>query len=406
MELSSLKFYNVIVLGFAFMLMFTGFQTCGMVEQTVLKSYRNDSIVNGTVTYNGDGYTSLAIIYVVFAFANWLAPSVVSVLGNKFSMVAGGITYTLYLSSFIKPITATLYIGSVLIGFGAADKQRIPLYIGLTSVCALGTALLLILRSHPIQKLEVGDPEEDQPSEEEEETSDEAAMLNDSLDVTHRLSWKLFLTRDMMILSITFFYTGLELTFFSGVYSTCVGATERFGEDSDKLVGLTGIMIGVGEILGGALFGIFGKKTIRYGRDPIVLMGGAIHMVTFLLIFLNIPDLAPLNKTPDSAYITPNTYLAVACGFLLGFADACFNTQCYSIIGTSYPDNSAPAFALFKFEQSLAAAIGFAYSSHLVLKWQLLILVIFAVAGVVAFFVVERKVRSRAEPSGSSYRNI
>uniref|UniRef100_H2YJY8 UNC93-like protein MFSD11 n=1 Tax=Ciona savignyi TaxID=51511 RepID=H2YJY8_CIOSA len=463
MELSSLKFYNVIVLGFAFMLMFTGFQTCGMVEQTVLKSYRNDSIVNGTVTYNGDGYTSLAIIYVVFAFANWLAPSVVSVLGNKFSMVAGGITYTLYLSSFIKPITATLYIGSVLIGFGAAvlwtaqgsfltlnsseetmgrnsgifwamlqcslligniyvffawqgvdtihDKQRIPLYIGLTSVCALGTALLLILRSHPIQKLEVGDPEEDQPSEEEEETSDEAAMLNDSLDVTHRLfnrtltstveSWKLFLTRDMMILSITFFYTGLELTFFSGVYSTCVGATERFGEDSDKLVGLTGIMIGVGEILGGALFGIFGKKTIRYGRDPIVLMGGAIHMVTFLLIFLNIPDLAPLNKTPDSAYITPNTYLAVACGFLLGFADACFNTQCYSIIGTSYPDNSAPAFALFKFEQSLAAAIGFAYSSHLVLKWQLLILVIFAVAGVVAFFVVERKVRSRAEPSGS-----
>jgi len=54
----------------------------------------------------------------------------------------------------------------------------------------------------------------------------------------------------MILLSITFFYTGLELTFFSSVYSTSVGATKGFGSDSDKFVGLTGILIGVGEIFG------------------------------------------------------------------------------------------------------------------------------------------------------------
>lgn len=61
----------------------------------------------------------------------------------------------------------------------------------------------------------------------------------------------------IILLSVTFFYTGLELTFWSGVYGTSVGATKNF-EDSKSLVGLHGIVVGVGEILGGLMFGIFG----------------------------------------------------------------------------------------------------------------------------------------------------
>nr|CAB3263792.1 UNC93-like protein MFSD11 [Phallusia mammillata] len=467
-----LKFYNVIVLGFSFMFMFTGFQTCGMIEQTVLNSYINETTKDGHVTFHGNGYTSLAVIYIVFAFANWIAPSVVSILGPKYSMVAGGITYTLYLASFIHPLTATLYIGSVIIGIGAAvlwtgqgnfltlnsseetmgrnsgifwamlqcslligniyvffawrgvtlieAAQRIPLYIGLTSICALGTLTLLILRSH--SKPASGE-EEVQTNPVLENSDDTTGLLNEAGDsttedkmsdqITSKASgaWealltsvRLFKTVDMVLLSITFFYTGLELTFFSSVYSTSVGATKSFGSDSARLVGLTGILVGVGEITGGALFGLFGKKTVRYGRDPIIMLGGIIHLITFLLIFINIPDIAPISSgTKAHAYIQPNEELAIACGFLLGFADACFNTQCFSIIGTKYAENSAPAFALFKFEQSLAAAVGFFYSSHLVLKWQLLILVVFAVAAVIAFFKVERKIRNNAQSSNYAH---
>ena len=43
---------------------------------------------------------------------------------------------------------------------------------------------------------------------------------------------------------------GFELTFFSGVYGTSVGQNQHFGDSAKSLVGLTGIMIGVGEIVG------------------------------------------------------------------------------------------------------------------------------------------------------------
>ena len=43
---------------------------------------------------------------------------------------------------------------------------------------------------------------------------------------------------------------------------------------------------------GGALFGIFGKYTNRFGKDPIVLLGLLVHFATFLLVFYNFPVLA------------------------------------------------------------------------------------------------------------------
>lgn len=44
--------------------------------------------------------------------------------------------------------------------------------------------------------------------------------------------------------------SGLELTFYSGVYGTCIGAMTRFGKDAKSLIGISGIFIGIGEILG------------------------------------------------------------------------------------------------------------------------------------------------------------
>ena len=49
---------------------------------------------------------------------------------------------------------------------------------------------------------------------------------------------------------------GLELSFYSGVYGTCLGATAHFGNAAKGLIGLSGIVVGFGEILG--KFGVFG----------------------------------------------------------------------------------------------------------------------------------------------------
>lgn len=87
--------------------------------------------------------------------------------------------------------------------------------------------------------------------------------------------------------------------------------------------------------------------------------------------------------------------MAIACAFLLGLGDSSFNTQIYSILGSLYSEQSAPAFALFKFFQSLTAAAGFFYSNVLELHWQLLILVVTGTLGTISFFNVEQNQDSK-----------
>ena len=448
--------HNVLLLSFSFMLVFIGFETCGMVEQTVLNSYINDTMdTNGQPTFHGSGYTSLAIIYTVFAFSNWLAPSVVNTIGSKHSMMVGAVTYVLYLATFIKPLTWTLYLGSVLIGVGGAllwtgqgvfltenstnttmgrnsgifwailqnsfvvgnmyvyfawqgvtdisASERIPLFVGLTVVCACGVVCMAFMKSKSNtgslkNEQEITEFDEISNENEEKPLIDEAKISSSTQEEysAFKSSLNLFRTKNMMLLSVTFFYTGLQLTFYSGVYTTAVAATKHFGYDSDRLVGLVGITIGIGEVVGGLTFGIFGKKTVKYGRYPIILLGGILHFVAYLLIFLNIPSDAPIAKdgTMSVAYITPSSELAVACGFLLGFCDACYSTQCISVVGATYPDKSAEAFALYKFVECLASAAAFFYSTYLQLQHQLLILVLFNFAGMIAFVTVERKLES------------
>lgn len=90
---------------------------------------------------------------------------------------------------------------------------------------------------------------------------------------------------------------GLELSFFSGVYSPSIGFSLSLGESSKQLVGLSGICIGIGEVFGGILFGLLGSKTNKFGRDAIAIVGFVVHIISFILIFLNLPDAAPFGKT-------------------------------------------------------------------------------------------------------------
>ncbi|CAG0921941.1 unnamed protein product [Notodromas monacha] len=131
-----------------------------------------------------------------------------------------------------------------------------------------------------------------------------------------------------------------------------------------------------------------GKKTIKYGRDPVVLLAAFAHLAAFFLIFLNLPNNSAFGPTSDEAYITSRMWLALLCSYLLGLGDACYNTQLYAIVGSLYSTDSAPAFALYKFAQSVAAAIAFFYSSHVGLHDQLLILTVSCLIGTFTFWLV------------------
>lgn len=136
------------------------------------------------------------------------------------------------------------------------------------------------------------------------------------------------------------------------MYSSSIGFTLAIGENSKQLVGLSGICIGVGAVFGGVLFGLMGSKTNKIGRESIVIAGFVVHLLSFVLIFINLPDEAPFGDTNKVAYLSqPLASVALLCSFLLGFGDACFNTQIYSMLGGVFAKNSAAAFALFKFTQ-------------------------------------------------------
>ncbi|CAL8311674.1 unnamed protein product [Arctogadus glacialis] len=428
---------NIVILGFGFMFMFTAFQTCGNIEQTVIKSLNN---------FTASGYTSMSIIYGVFSASNLVAPSVVVVVGPQLSMFFSGLLYSAYIAMFIQPRVWSFYTASVLVGFGAAvlwtaegnvlainstettigrnsglfwalqqfsllfgnlyiylawqghdhisEKDRQTVFISLTVISLIGCFLFFLIRKP--------DPSEPTPSETSEaplhtESTDSASvsgpprrsLCTQALDAFVK-ACKLSVSKEMMLLSLPIMYTGLELTFYSGVYGTCIGAMTRFGHDAKGLIGMSGLLIGVGEILGGGVFGILNNN--RLGRNPVVLLGLLIHYLAFYLIFLNIAPDAPQateEGTDLQAYMTPNVGVALFCSFLLGLGDSCFNTQLLSMIAFLYKEDSAPAFAVFYFIQSIMAAIAFSYSNVLQLPWQLLLLVVTGFMGTLSFFMAE-----------------
>ncbi|XP_027029646.1 UNC93-like protein MFSD11 isoform X2 [Tachysurus fulvidraco] len=444
--MADIRTYNVVILGIAFLLVFTAFTTCGNIEQTVVKSLDN-------ATFSGSGYHSLGIIYGVFSFANLFAPSVVAVIGARFSMFISGLLYSGYIAVFIIPSTWSFYFTSVLIGMGAAllwtaqgrflvgnsdtstinsntaifwallqcsmlfgnlyvyidwkgktdisDEDRKTMFITLLVISAVGTLSFLLLRKSG------GEEEEGVLSEEEGQLllssrSTFKQRASDALKeakADFKTILHLFCTKTILLLSFSMAYSGLELSFYSGVYGTCIGATTHFGGSSKALIGMSGIVVGIGEIVGGGLFGLVMKNN-HFRRTSVVFLGMVVHFIAFYLIYLNIPSDAPvvLDSSPQLIpYLSPSVSVALLCSFLLGLGDSCFNTQLYSILGCVYTEQSIPAFAIFKFVQSIFAAVAFFYSGYLLLSWQLLIMVIMGFMGTLFFFIMERTLNVSAD---------
>ncbi|XP_069510756.1 UNC93-like protein MFSD11 isoform X2 [Ambystoma mexicanum] len=346
------KLFNILILGFAFMFMFTAFQTCGNIAQTVISN------LNST-EFHGSGYTSMAVIYSVFSVSNLISPSVVAIIGPQFSMIVGGVFYSIYIAIFIHPLTWSFYTASVFLGIAAAvlwtaqgncltinsdegtigrnsgifwallqfslffgnlyiylswkgkphisEAERKPVFIALTVISLVGTVLLFIIRNPNSFSTDAEDEVSEGSRSGEARSVSVPSNLGKALDAFKR-SVKLFITKEMLLLSVSIAYTGLELTFYSGVYGTCIGATNRFGVDEKSLIGLSGIFIGIGEILGGGLFGLLMSKSGRFGRNPIVFLGLVVHLLAFFLIFVNVPNDAPIsssNGTENRAYMEP-----------------------------------------------------------------------------------------------------
>ncbi|KAM7534346.1 hypothetical protein Aperf_G00000117950 [Anoplocephala perfoliata] len=273
-----------------------------------------------------------------------------------------------------------------------ASHFRHSLYGAFTAICALGCISLLVL---PKPKMKHHNSSENGAQEAESGSMVPRQRNRQSLEtVKSTIVASLRLCKSLVMLAILLAtcFTGLNLTFYSGVYGTCLSRMKVFGKNAKSYIGLSGIFIGVGEVIGG-LLSTLGSSRIR----PVFFMifGFLSAILSAILAFLMIPSEAPIHETPMVSYIEPTVYVAMLIAALLGLSDTLWATQICAIIGKIYPTDvdsvvTAAAFALFKFIQSVTSAVAFFYSLDLFLHWQLLIFVIFAVLGLGGFLFANR----------------
>uniref|UniRef100_A0A1I8BMV6 UNC93-like protein MFSD11 n=1 Tax=Meloidogyne hapla TaxID=6305 RepID=A0A1I8BMV6_MELHA len=435
---------NVLQLGIGFFFIFLAFNSQGFIEESVLDGYTQTGKVDKHA-----GYTSLSIIYASFTVCNFVAPPIIRLLGTRTSLVTAGFVYVLFLAGFLNVHQWFLYGTSALLGLAAAvlwtaqgkyltlnstpqsagrhsslflccaqaclscgglfllivfllspsddvNTQMLQqstnktinnsftsenvklLYSFFTGIALIGVIVLSFLP--PTQR---NNTQEQQQSSKEE--NEETFILTEI-----RSTFIIAKTPKMLALAVVFANTGILLSFWSSIFPTSIINTIIFqSQFSPKiLIALNGIVKGAGQPFLSLIFERLQLDKIRKSR--IIFVGALIQFFAILLCFINLPNEAPLNQTTNEAIIKPRVWIALICGFLLSFCDACWSTQIFSFLIINYPTQSAQAFALLKFYQSLLTSLLFFFSGYMSLHWHLFILLISGAIGYWAFALAEK----------------
>lgn len=412
--------YNIHILGIGFMLVFSAFITASFIESIVFKDFNKNGIGGKT------GFYSLAIIYTCLGLANWFSPAIVKRLGCKVSLFLSALPYTGFIFCMYEPYLWSVFTLSALLGAGGGviwtangevisksspgdsmakhtgifwswfnssmllgniflyfylgdaeiihDKQRHVIYLVLGVLCTLGTFTFLLLK--PNNSVSTGENDE----------AGLAPVQAESILQPIKDAVKFGRTWQMGLLYGAIIFTGFSLNFWSSVFITVIGNV--FPKRSCLALG--GICTGVGEISAGF---IWGRLSNKIGRHGVVMCSTVINCILYYLAFISFPFDAATTAAKvaeDNPIIASSLPLTLVMGVLLGLGDGGFNVSIYAALGTVFDSNPAPAFAVFKFVQSLVGAAAFMYCGHLLLPFQLGILALSCLVGCVSFIVLER----------------
>lgn len=419
MPLLDIPTLNVIQLGFGFFSTFFAFNSQGFIEEAVIDSAAD----NGNINKHA-GYYSLAIIYAVFTVSNFVAAPIVDILSPKWAMVFGSLCYAVFQVGFLFLNEWYLYASSALLGFGASiiwtgqgsylsqnctketTSRNSSMLWAMSESSLLGGGLFLFI------VFSVQGAQDQIPTSTINILYSVFTVLSLISTVIFAFlrapyypetvdrknygklvgsTFKLMFTKKMILLAFVFAYTGIEQSFWTAIYPTCISFTKQLGSNTNALLALNAICTGFGQIAAGVLSGLLGDKVRKIGRDTLILIGTIVHLVVFALCFINFPQDSSLKKTDEmGGLIQPNLAIALIAGGLLGFGDAVWNTQIYSFLCDTFPKQSAQAFSLFKLYQSALSCAAFFYAPVLQLYWHLVILVVTSLFAACCFFYVER----------------
>ncbi|XP_075212867.1 UNC93-like protein MFSD11 isoform X3 [Lycorma delicatula] len=368
---------NVIFMSVCFLFLFSADGTLQNMLKIIISSIHDDN-----KDFQVDGFNVLALIYLSFGLSLWLGPSAVNIIGLRTSMTVASLFFTLNNISLVFEKEWLLYGAAVIGGVGAGllwtaegkylvlssepnlvsqnigifwtfyssssflgniftyyklqgkeyieQESRTLIICFLSTLSALATILFAFLR--PIKKntTQINQLKQINPCKELKKT------------------WRVFTTKEMLVLSIVFLYTG--------------GCWQMLQVHLSKL---------------------------SCSRRIIITSGIMAHLLSFGLVYINIPSSAVFGNTSDEAIVKSNIYLALFCSLLLGFGDGCLNTQNFSIIAEIFPEESAQSCALYKFIKAVFVAVGFSVSSYLNLHCQLKSLALMAISALISFIYID-----------------
>ncbi|KAN0015971.1 hypothetical protein ACTFIU_005921 [Dictyostelium citrinum] len=379
---------NIIILGLCFCILFSAFSPTQILQTTI-----NQNL----------GYYTLALLYSSLSISNFISPFIVSKLGEKISLIIGTLSYAIYIGSNIYVTQPSLYISSILVGFGGAilwnaqgslvikystdetigsntglffalfqtdqiignlgsatlinkaglsNKILFIIFMGISFIPIIGFLFL----NYPnkiettIKSINIQDEEETKGNEKKEEKEENLSIKN-----IFKSTIILFKDKPIQLLIPSLLYSGISQTFFFGVFPSLIGV---------EWVGYVMSVFGFFDALSSF---ILGKLSDKIGRKLLILISTISFIIGIILIYL-------ANKSKITQMISNNNYnnyneeYKILCYFigsaLLGISDAGFNTQLYSLLGVIYPTRGEAAVGVFKFVQSTATAIAFIYGPY------------------------------------------
>lgn len=207
----------------------------------------------------------------------------------------------------------------------------------------------------------------------------------------------LFIQRDMALMYFSMLYCGMTQSVVVGIYSSSLAFSGEFSMNQTKLVALSGMLIGIGEIVCGVAFILLERRKKKYDHRYFMLLGFILNTAIHVVTLLTLPNASTKHVTKEPPILKSNLTLALICSVFFGLGDNCLVTQIYGFVGRRFPDKNGPGCTILTLTRSVGLAIGFLCARvgyYLLLGVTLL----FGVVGTVTFFIVEIKSsRSDAE---------
>ncbi|CAJ0945211.1 unnamed protein product, partial [Mesorhabditis belari] len=387
-------------LGFGLFLVSSAINSQGYIEIAVLRTIADE----GETGISGNsGYYSLAINNFSSALITLILPFFIKKLKAKWCMSLGAFCQSIYLFGFLKLSPFSLYFLSSLLGIGGAflwtsngnflvlnsSEENLSrnsclmwsLYQGSQLSCALFLFILLLnkdlISSYRLAYSIFGSiclfgaitfaflPENRILLRNEQEVEENNAI---------KITFSLLKTKKMRYLLVIFLFIGIETSFLSSIYTSCLLATTKLNDGKEISIAYSVFFIGIGEIFGGLLFGIDLKILKNFGKKHVISVGSLSILFAYLFTFINLPNDSPIHKTNSTGLIEPRFDLALFTSFLIGFGDSCWQTQVFPLIGSIFHgDSITSAFSLQQFFLTLSSTFPFYYGSILRLHWQLII---------------------------------